>query len=173
MYQTPSFARAERFLTRRYKQSVSRGTLLLDTLIAMSVLAIVFAVTYPNYEYARLQSQVSASVQQMNAIGTALELYANDNAGAYPPGAAGTAIDPTLFGGATNSYFQSTPNSPFSNASYTYSKDGSTTLTPLITDPAVYTPKTLLNSYKKVDGTACAGTCQTLYYDFNHSVFGG
>lgn len=173
MYQTPSFTRIERYLNRRYQQSINRGTLLLDTLIAMSVLAIIFAVTYPNYEYARLQSQVSASVQQMNAIGSGLELYANDNAGAYPTGAAGTKINPALFGGATNPYFQSTPNSPFANANYTYDKAGSTTSTPLITDPAAYTPKTLLNSYKKVDGTACAGTCTSLFYDFNHSVFGG
>jgi type II secretory pathway pseudopilin PulG len=166
--------RVEAVVTRRFStKNHQKGTLLLDTLIAMSILAIVFAIAYPNYAYARSQSQVAASGQQMNAIASALEMYANDHSGVYP---ANGNVAPALFGGNSNPYMLSTPISPSMTqvtGLYVFAAVTQANGTPgyVITDPASY-PTTLLNGYKTAAGVACTA-CTKLYYNNSQGIYGG
>jgi type II secretory pathway pseudopilin PulG len=90
------------------------GTLLLDSLTAIAILAIVFAVSYPNYARAKAQAAVGVEAQQLDSIYTATLLYEFDHKGAPPPQGAISATNP----GA--SYLPSTPQSPVGPSAYGY-----------------------------------------------------
>lgn len=62
----------------------NRGTLLLDTLIALIIFAVVFSSSFLNYEYTQAFGAVSADAQNMTAIAQGATLYLNDN-GSPPP----------------------------------------------------------------------------------------
>jgi type II secretory pathway pseudopilin PulG len=165
--------RVEAALARRFANKTDqKGTLLLDSLIAMAIIAIIFAVAYPNYSYARQQSQVASVAQQLNAISTAIAMYSNDNSGLNP--LTSQIVAPALFGGAANNYFTSTPLDPSNQANYNYVYQpaaGAVPATYILSDPTAYA-KTLLGSYQNKTGAPCAATCAYLNYNPIIGVYG-
>ena len=141
------------------------GTLLLDSLTAIAILAIVFAVSYPNYARARLQAAVGTDAQQLDSINTAIQLYANDHKGAAP--AAGN-VSATVPGA---SYLQAVPTSPLGGTAYAL---GSAPVSPapyVIVDPNPASDNTLLGNYKDSTGAACGTANLYLAEDPVHGVY--
>ena len=141
------------------------GTLLLDSLTAIAILAIVFAVSYPNYARARLQAAVGTDAQQLDSINTAIQLYANDHKGAAPANAAISATVP----GAN--YMQSVPVSPLGTSAYVLGTGAVAPAPYVIVDPNAAADNTLLGNYKDVTGAACSDTDLFLAEDPVHGVY--
>jgi prepilin-type N-terminal cleavage/methylation domain-containing protein len=68
-------------------QTVSRQTAftLIELLIVVAIIAILAAIAVPNFLEAQVRSKVSKTVSDMRSLATALETYAVDNNGWYPP----------------------------------------------------------------------------------------
>ena len=162
--------RVEAALARRFATKTDqKGTLLLDSLIAMAIIAIIFAVAYPNYAYARQQSQVAAVVQQLNAVSSAIAMYANDNNGLNP--ITSQQVTSALFGGTGNNYFNSTPLDPSNGAIFSYKYVAGPPVDYILTDTASYDHH-LLQSYQTSTGAPCLLTCSHLNYDPMVGVYG-
>ncbi len=155
-------------LRRYFKTNSQLGTLLLDSLTAIAILAIVFAVSFPNYQRARLQAAVGVDAQQLDAINTAVVLYGNDHKGAYGSLTSG-AVTGTNPGA---SYLSVAPVSPVDGASpYNLEVPGSGTAAYAVVDTASVTDNTLLGNYKTQAGTACGTTNTFLAEDPVHGVY--
>jgi type II secretory pathway pseudopilin PulG len=64
--------------------SEQAGTLLLDTLTAIVILAVIFACVFPNYQRAALEGNIALEAQQLQQQAAAATLYANDQHGVFP-----------------------------------------------------------------------------------------
>ncbi len=156
---------------RKFFKNSELGTLLLDSLTAIAILAIVFAVSFPNYQRARQQAAVGIDGQQLDAIVTAVVLYGNDNKGSY------AALEGLPSGEVTNTnpgaqYLSTTPVSPIDGVSnYNLIVPGIGTSLFVITDSAAVTDPTLLGNYKDLAGTACSATELYLAEDTQHGIY--
>jgi type II secretory pathway pseudopilin PulG len=146
---------------RLIKTNSQLGTLLLDSLTAIAILAIVFAVSFPNYQRARQQAAVGVDAQQLDAINTAVVLYGNDHKGSF----AGLEGLPDGSVSATNpgaSYLSVAPVSPIDGASpynLVVPPAAGNTAPYAIVDSAQETDTTLLGNYHEIDGTtSCSGS---------------
>ena len=92
------------------------GFTLIELMIVIAIIAILAAILVPNFIRARAQGQVTACKSNLKNIGTALEMYATDNAGRYPANLG----DLTTAAGAGGGYLKTIPECP-SAGSDTYS----------------------------------------------------
>jgi hypothetical protein len=133
----------------------NRGTLLLDTLIALIIFAVVFSSSFLNYEYTQAFGAVSADAQNMTAIAQGATLYLNDN-GSPPPAGAVSTSNP----GPT--YLAVVPSSKIGPNGFSFGSNPPAGASYVIVDQ---TPlqnniygfyKSLYSAYTQIDGkTAC------------------
>ncbi len=67
------------------RDTAERGTLLLDSLTALTILVIIFAITYPNFIRSYYESQVAKEAGQLQMLAAVTGEYAEDHNGTYPP----------------------------------------------------------------------------------------
>jgi prepilin-type N-terminal cleavage/methylation domain-containing protein len=94
---------------------LQKGFTLIELMIVIAIIAILAAILIPNFLHARAESQTAACEGNEKQIATALEEYAVDNSGQYPPAG---AVVPALFGAATNPYMSNTPLEPVDGSQY-------------------------------------------------------
>jgi prepilin-type N-terminal cleavage/methylation domain-containing protein len=95
----------------------NRGFTLIELMIVIAVIAILAAILIPNFIHARAEAVSSACEGNLKQIATALEEYAVDNQGQYPPNTA--PVDVNLFGGSGNQYLNTLITDP-AGGTYTY-----------------------------------------------------
>lgn len=103
--------RRERAIVRK----VRRGFTLIEIMVVIAI-AVLAAMLVNNFLHARNSSQTSACEANEKQIATALEQYAVDHGGVYPP--AGPVV-PAMFGGANNPYLTTRQTDPVSGKTYT------------------------------------------------------
>jgi len=92
-----------------------RGFTLIELMIVIAIIAILAAILIPNFIHARAESLAAACEGNEKQIATAMEEYAVDNGGVYPPAGAVTVAS---FGGAGNPYLSAAPLDPVDNLGY-------------------------------------------------------
>jgi prepilin-type N-terminal cleavage/methylation domain-containing protein len=107
----------------------TRGFTLIELMIVIAIIAIIAAILIPNFIHARDESQTSACEANLKHLAVALEEYAVDNSGAYPPTGVMTA------GFMSTTYIRSYPQDPVSGAFYNFT-NGSTADCPLVAGEA-------------------------------------
>jgi hypothetical protein len=145
------------------------GTLLLDSLTAIAILAIVFAVSYPNYARAQQQAAIGIDVQQIDNINTATLLYENDHKGSAPRN--GIYVDINNPG---PNYMPVVADSPLGPDRYMYGSAPQAPAAYVIVDQDPVSDNTLLGSYHEVDGvTSCSSATDTRFLaeDPIHGVY--
>ena len=148
----------------RLNAAKNTGTLLLDTLIALSIFALVFSTTYFNYAYAQSYAAVTADVQELDALNTAATLYTSNHAG-LPAGSSGQTNGVSGFQITTTSsladYITGTPSSKLGAAGFNFETYGSEYA---VVDEAPlgngYYPffQSLYSSWTEQGGSACTQT---------------
>ncbi len=58
---------------------------LLELLVAVAIIAILAALLFPAFSRARERGRVAKAISELHQIGVALQMYADDNDGAFPP----------------------------------------------------------------------------------------
>jgi prepilin-type N-terminal cleavage/methylation domain-containing protein len=92
---------------------LQKGFTLIELMIVIAIIAILAAILIPNFLHARAESQTAACEGNEKQIATALEEYAVDNAGTYPP--VGTVTQP---GFMPLVYMANNPTDPVNAAAY-------------------------------------------------------
>ncbi|HKW45554.1 MAG TPA: type II secretion system protein [Candidatus Eremiobacteraceae bacterium] len=92
-----------------------RAFTLVELMIVIAIISTLAAILIPSFLHARSESVSAACEANERQIATALEEYAVDNGGQYPP--AGT-INAATFGGAGNSYLGAAPTDPADGLNY-------------------------------------------------------
>ena len=98
-----------------------RAFTLIELMIVVAVITILAAILIPNLLHARSESVSAACEGNERQIATALEEYAVDNGGQYPPAG---QIGGTMFGGSGNSYLGGAPVDPADGLPYTLVEPG-------------------------------------------------
>ena len=98
-----------------------RGFTLVELLVVIAIITVLAAILIPNFMYARAESRTAACEGNLKQIAVALELYATDHQGKYPP--LSRPVNPALFGGVGNPYMTATPSDP-AGGGYTYITPG-------------------------------------------------
>ncbi|MBQ7502670.1 type II secretion system protein [bacterium] len=105
----------------------AQGFTLIELMIVIAIIAVLAGIMIPNFVKAREESLRTAAIENMKSIGTALEMYAADNAGCYP----------VQLKKLTPDYLKAIPTCPYNNQSYYYSftvnPNGYSLITPRIT----------------------------------------
>jgi prepilin-type N-terminal cleavage/methylation domain-containing protein len=99
-----------------------RGFTLIELMIVIAIIAILAAILIPNFIHARAESLSAACEGNEKQIATAMEEYAVDNGGTYPPAGPVTV---NSFGGAGNPYLSAAPRDPVDNLLYILVEPGS------------------------------------------------
>jgi type II secretory pathway pseudopilin PulG len=143
---------------RQIGEGEEQGSLLLDTMTAIIIICIAFAIAFPNYMRGIYENRVASDSQILDVMNIATQRYASDHAGLYPT--AGTAISTTVPG---ITYLPDVPKSPIGTSSYIYGTAPQDGAPYVIVDqnvfggsPSTSTDPTLLYNYKRHSGSACA-----------------
>jgi prepilin-type N-terminal cleavage/methylation domain-containing protein len=92
------------------------GFTLIELMIVIAIIAVLAAILIPNFLHARAESQTAACEGNERQIATALEEYAVDTGGKYPPSGAVTAA----LLGPTEPYLASAPLDPVTLTQYQF-----------------------------------------------------
>ncbi|HXW52004.1 MAG TPA: prepilin-type N-terminal cleavage/methylation domain-containing protein [Candidatus Acidoferrales bacterium] len=101
--------------------SPARGFTLIELIIVVAIISILAAILIPNFLHARAEATSAACEGNLKQLATALEEYAVDNSGQYPPSSG--PVNVNLFGGSGNPYLNAIPNDP-AGGSYYYTTPG-------------------------------------------------
>jgi prepilin-type N-terminal cleavage/methylation domain-containing protein len=93
---------------------LQKGFTLIELMIVIAIIAILAAILIPNFLHARAESQTAACEGNEKQLATALEEYAVDNSGTYPPTGALTA------GFMPATYISAYPTDPVGGANYAF-----------------------------------------------------
>jgi type II secretion system protein G len=153
--------------------SGERGFTLVELMVVVAIIALLAAIIIPNYVHARAQAAVSETEANIKQIATSLELYYADKQ-AYPP--ANGAVNPALFGGATNPYMTATPTNALGHGLYTFTNVPAAGGKPdsyTIEDAGPYDPTTTSGLPNGPgSGALCANACTKIYYDPQDGIYG-
>ncbi len=154
--------------------SPESGFTLVELMVVVAIIALLAAIIIPNYVHARAQAAVSESEANIKQIATSLELYYADMQ-AYPAGTAVT-VNPTLFGGATNTYMTATPTNALGRGLYTYTLVPAAAGIPAsytVVDAGPYDPSTIASLPNGPgSGALCAAACTKIDYDPQDGIYG-
>jgi prepilin-type N-terminal cleavage/methylation domain-containing protein len=92
------------------------GFTLIELMIVVAIIAVLAAILIPNFLHARAESQAAACEGNERQIATALEEYAVDTGGRYPP----SGVVSAALLGPTEPYLSSIPRDPVSLAAYKF-----------------------------------------------------
>ncbi|MDB5255105.1 MAG: gspG [Candidatus Nomurabacteria bacterium] len=67
-----------------FQKKQNKGFTLIELLVVIAIIGILASVILASLNTARAKARDAQRIQDINSIRTALELYANDNGGAYP-----------------------------------------------------------------------------------------
>ncbi len=70
---------------QRHAHTRSVGFTLLELMVVIAIIAILAALLFPVFLRARERGNVGKAITELHQIGVALQLYADDNDGAFPP----------------------------------------------------------------------------------------
>jgi prepilin-type N-terminal cleavage/methylation domain-containing protein/prepilin-type processing-associated H-X9-DG protein len=70
----------------RQSRTATRGFTLIELLVVIAIIAVLAAILFPVFARARERGNESACVSNMRHLGTAAQVYADDNDGFMPPG---------------------------------------------------------------------------------------
>lgn len=90
------------------------GFTLIELLVVIAIISLLSSIVLSSLQVARQKSRDSVRMAQIRAIATALELYANDHGGMYPPGAYDSrgASQWATFSGYLSPYMPTVPVDP-------------------------------------------------------------
>lgn len=155
-------------------RTAERGFTLVELMVVVAIIALLAAIIIPNYVHARAQAAVSESESNLKQIATALEMYFDDNQ-SYPDGAK-VDVDPTLFGGSTNSYMTSTPTNALGRKDYIYTNVAAAAGKPdsyIVKDSGPYDPTTVAGLPNGPGAAApCDLACTQIWYDPQDGIYG-
>ena len=77
--------RGHKLFLRRKKRQRDEGFTVIELLVVISIIGILSALIFPIVSIAREAAYFSRSKAELREVGVALEMYANDNGGNYPP----------------------------------------------------------------------------------------
>jgi prepilin-type N-terminal cleavage/methylation domain-containing protein len=92
------------------------GFTLIELMIVIAIISVLAAILIPNFLHARAESQTVACEGNEKQIATAIEEYAVDTGGLYPPSA---AVNAALLG-PTKPYLTNTPLDPVTLTVYKF-----------------------------------------------------
>jgi len=88
----------------------TQGFTLIELMIVIAIIAVLAGIMIPNFVKAREEALRTETIENMKSIGTALEMYAAENAGCYP----------AQLKKLTPDYLKAIPTCPYNNESYIY-----------------------------------------------------
>jgi type II secretion system protein G len=119
-----------------FNKKKSGGFTLIELLVVVAIIGILSSVVLASLNGARLKARTTRSIEDLNQLRTALELYYNDN-GSYPLSSGGWGGLYTIYGipspnwivGLVPNYISSLPNPPNNStdgiSTYIYASSGS------------------------------------------------
>lgn len=97
-------------MKKQKTSSSKRGFTLIELLVVISIIGLLSTLAVVSLNNARQKSRDAKRKSDLAQIQTSMELYADDNNGAYPVAATCLLVD-----GAVNSYLASFPSDPGTN----------------------------------------------------------
>jgi len=110
------------------KRRSLKGFTFMELLVVLSVGALIFSIGTITYSSAVKSSRDSRRKADLESIRQALELC-RSFAGSYPAAVGGAVPSPLSCGSPSQTYMQSTPKDPKTEADYPYSRPTTTTYT--------------------------------------------
>lgn len=87
-------------------QQESHSFTLIELLVVITIISLLFSITFPAYAVVKRKSSQAACASNMKQVGTSIALFAAENDGWLPPGPAGqtinTFISDSRFGGSAS-----------------------------------------------------------------------
>ena len=88
-----------------------RGFTLIEIMIVIAIIAILAAILVPNFKRARSRGQLAACLSQCQSTATALEMYAVESDGRFPPLSGLAGLDLLI----TTNFLKKLPTCPATN----------------------------------------------------------
>jgi prepilin-type N-terminal cleavage/methylation domain-containing protein len=138
-----------------------RAFTLIELMIVIAIIVILAAILVPNFLHARAEAQTSACEANESQIATAMEEYAVDHHGSYPPDFTALAAP----------YLGHEPVDPVDQTAYTITNTSGTYGSYQINDSSGHDPTTTTNLIQQGTSNKCVA-CTGITYNQNAGIVG-